>query len=278
MAILINYKDFQSGVYLLVGGQGTGKTSLAVAIARHLYKYCRKKDYNTSKEYIDNLNNSREYNLKLSKHSIYTNFDMQLDRRGRVHSHYIDTTCFGLPNSEYEVVHFPFGSTIIIDEADVILSCKDMKFRRYIVNLLKYARHNGLRVILISQRLTALQKRVRELVQYVFFCNEQKVSSFFGFVYRIKWRLTVLDNFARQLLEIKKECGCEITKKEMKQSFVSCKYSTWGNVFKRYDSYVGRAYFLKDLKQFEYIPQPIFEFNKKSIDNYCKMHPLVDTE
>ncbi len=278
MVSITDYKFFKPGVYAFCGGQGAGKTSLAVLIARLLYKHDRKKDVLNAQGYVDIYNRVNGLNLRLSSHIIYTNFDVFLDKKRDVHGHYIDTTCFGLPNSEYSTVHFPFGSTIILDEADTILTCKDARFRRYIVSLLKYARHNGLRLIFICQSFSSLQKRIRDLIQYVVFFKKSKISKFFGFIFRIKWRFDVLDNFEKQFLDIKHECGCPVSLKEVKSCFKSYKLKKFCNVFKYYDSHSGRVYFFKNLKTYEFIKQPIFDFSKESIDNYIKMHPLSDID
>lgn len=275
---MIKPKIIPPGVYVFVGGQGAGKTSLAQGVVRIIYKYYQKGINKEAQAQVDALNASKDYKLTLAKHNIYTNFLSYLDKKHKVTTHYIDTTCFGLPNKEYKVVHFPYGSTIVIDEADIILSCKDNRFRRYIIALIKYARHNNLRLIFIVQSFSALQKRVRELVQFVFFINKQIVKKFFCCIYKIKWLISVLDNFQRQFLEIKKECGCTISEKEMNSCFTSFKFKYRGNVFKTYDSEIGKAYFLSGLKRYEYVQHPIFNYDRKSIEEFCLAHPLADLD
>ena len=262
------------GQFILVEGeQGVGKTAELTAFARVIYKKLNKKLMRDTIAYTEMLNSTGDYNLKLAKHCIFSNFDILLDAKKNVHTHFIDMSKLGLPNLDFKVQYFPRGSIILIQEAALLAYCRDYKtLNRYLINLLRYFRHFKLTVIFDCQTIEDLDKAIRKLIVWDFYidyriCHKKWFCKpvYIWHFYRIR---NQLNNRIAKLSQM----GVKINIPIVQECVFKCK----GYIHDFYDSFEAVPYFLKGLVQYEFLPHPKKSLDRKSVEEYCKAHPLVN--
>ena len=274
------------GLFAFIGKQGAGKTSMASAMLCNDYKYHHLERYEESSMFIDELN-SNGFNLHMPKNKcIYYSPDpILLDKRRGVETWYIDPEKFKLPNLKEDVQYVPRGSVVFLPEFDNIINCRDWKnMSPYLIALAKYARHWDLTIIIDFQCWLQLDASWRRLMMYTCFIYD----SFFDekwkwlkWVFHIKpkriWKYIWCDN---QLNSFVKDLGTmEIDKKLVKELAKlvaeNKKYVFKGDIFERFESTSGYRYFLRGIKDFQYIPHKRSLLSPEGIEEYCKTHPVV---
>ena len=136
------------GVYVVRGPQGVGKTSFCTALLCADYKKWAKYRTSQGKWLADIYYKSNKVRLDISDRLYFSNIKILLNKKKNLTTHYVDVQRLGLPNGDFEVQYLPRGSVVYIQEADVLLFCRDFAtLNTYLINLLKYVRHNLLTVI-----------------------------------------------------------------------------------------------------------------------------------
>ena len=270
-------EPLQSGVYVIRGEQGVGKTSFATALLCSDYRRHRKYRAKQARGLAQQFFAESKIKLNISDNLYFSNIDILLDKRRNIHTHYIDVQRLGLPNPDYEVQYLPRGSVVFIQEADILLFCRDYQsLNNYLINLLKYVRHNLLTVIFDCQTDGALDKAVRRLVVGIYHieCTYQK--RFLLFWKPQTWKFLYIQNQLNEVLKDLAEIGVKIDISVVERG----KFRYFGNVFKRYNSFSGVPYFLKGIEKvgYEYLPHPKSNFSIEGINEFCELHPLERPE
>ena len=274
------------GLFALIGKQGAGKTSGAVAMLCNDWKYHHLDRFNECKQFTDELNKNG-FDLHLCKNkTIYFSSDcIILSKKPYIETWYIDPEKFKLPNLKEDVQYVPRGSVIFLPEFDNIINCRDWKsMSPYLVALAKYARHWDLTIIIDFQVWLQLDASWRRLMMYTLFVYETYDSTrwlWFKKIFHIKnkryWRWLWCDNqlnaFVKDLGTM--TCSERIIKKLKKHVCMIKKYIFKGVIFERYESQSGYRYFIRGIKDYVFISHKKIDNSPKGIEEYCQSHPVV---
>ena len=270
----IRQEAFPSGVYVVRGPQGVGKTSFCAALLCADYKRWTKWRTSQGKTlatayYLDN-----RIKLDISDRLYFSNIKILLNKRKRLYTHYVDVQRLGLPNPDFKVQYLPRGSVVYIQEADVLMFCRDyQELNAYLINLLKYVRHNLLTIIFDCQVDSALDKAVRRLTVGIYHIESSYDGRFLLFWKVRRWKFIYIHN---QLNDVVKELATVGVK--IKISVVERgKFRCFGNIFERYNSFSGVPYFLHGIEKigYEYLEYPPEGFRIKNIESFVSAHPLI---
>ena len=262
------------GFYLVCGPQGVGKTSFCSSLLADDYKKWRKYRVGLAKEVADEYYRENRIRLDITNRPYFSNIKILLDKKKQVYTHYIDIQKLGLPNPDFDVQYLPRGSVVYIQEADVLLFCRDyQELNEYLINLLKYVRHNQLTIIFDCQVFGALDKAVRRLTMGVYHIERSYDARFFFFWKVRKWKFLYIDNQLNDVLKELSEMGVSRKITAVKNG----RYKVFGNPFLRYNSFSGRPYFLKGIDKvgYQYQDHPTESLSVADIDIYDVLHPLV---
>lgn len=274
------------GLFALIGKQGAGKTSGAVAMLCNDWKYHHLERFNECKQFTDELNkNGFDLHLCKNKTIYYSSDRIILSKKPYVETWYIDPEKFKLPNLKEDVQYVPRGSVVFLPEFDNIINCRDWKsMSPYLVALAKYARHWDLTIIIDFQVWLQLDASWRRLMMYTLFVYETydiKRWLLFKRIFHIKnkryWRWLWCDNqlnaFVKDLGTM--TCSEKIIKKLKKRVCMIKKYVFKDCIFDRYESQSGYRYFVRGIKDYVFIPHNKIDNSPAGIEEYCKSHPVV---
>ena len=268
-------KKLAPGFIVFRGPQGVGKTSLAVAMLCNDYKYhnaTRTSDARAFAYDYKRANNGKT--LTIARHLYFTNIKVTLDPRRKIYTHYTDTQRLALPNLLHTVQHFPPHSVVFIQEADTQLFNRLYKdTSKYLIDLLKYVRHNGMTIIFDTQQDSALDKAVRRLAMQVYHVLEQSAVKFLWFELGRRWSFLIINNFLNDAVKDLASIGVHVKLNVVTKG----SYRYRGNVFDRYDSYSGQAYFLRYLDDYTFPEHPKESLAQADIEAYCAAHPLTSS-
>ena len=125
----------------------------------------------------------------------FSNNKIILDKRRGIETWEVDLPRLGLPNDDFEVQYLPRGSAVFIQEADILAFCRDWEtLNNYLVNLIKFVRHNLITLFFDMQVGGALDKALRRLLVGMYYVVKSGVSRFFIFWKRQKWKFLYIRN------------------------------------------------------------------------------------
>ena len=273
----IRKEPLPSGLFVVRGPQGVGKTSLCAALLSADYKKWTKWRTEQGQALANSYYQDNRIKLKISDRLYFSNIKIMLNKRKRLYTHYVDIQRLGLPNPDFKVQYLPRGSVVFMQEADILLFCRDyQELNTYLINLMKYVRHNLLTVLLDCQVDSAIDKAVRRLTVGVYHIETSYDTRFFLFWKVRKWKFIYIHN---QLNDVIKELAAVGVK--IKISVVERgRFRFFGNVFERFNSFSGVLYFLHGIEKvgYEYLDYPRETFSVRDIENFVKMHPLTRPE
>jgi len=273
----IKESPLPSGVFVVRGPQGVGKTSFCAAILCGDYKNWRKWRTQQGQSLADEYYQSNKVRLQISDRLYFTSIKILLDKRRKLYTHYIDVQRLGLPNPDYPVQYLPRGSVVYIQEADVLLFCRDYQsLNDYLINLLKYVRHNLLTIIFDCQVDSALDKAVRRLTVGLYHIEESYDKRYFLFWKRRFWRFIYIKNQLNEAVKELATVGVKINLSVVERGRLRYK----GNIFERYNSFSGVPYFLNGIDKvgYEYLPFPNETYRIEDINSFLALHPLERPE
>lgn len=274
------------GLFAIIGKQGAGKTSLATAMLCNDWKYHHLERFEECK-FFTNCLNKDGFNLHLPKNkTIYYSPDtIILSQNPYVETWYINPEKFKLPNLKEDVQYVPRGSVVFLPEFDNLINCRNWKeMSPYLVALAKYARHWDLTIIIDFQCWLQLDASWRRLMMYTLFIYDTYDDNKFLWLKRLfhiklkrRWKYIWTDN---QLNSFVNDLSAMRTDKKLVKSLSrrvsrNEKYVFKGCIFERYESQSGYRYFLRGIKDYEYIPHKRVDNSPCGIEEYCQSHPLV---
>lgn len=274
------------GLFAFIGKQGSGKTSLAAAMLCNDFKYHYLERYEESKAFINELNhNGFALHLPKNKCLYFSPDPILLSKKHNIETWYIDPTKFKLPNLKEEVQLVPRGSVVFLPEFDNIINCRDWRnMSPYLIALAKYARHWDLTIIIDFQVWLRIDKSWRDLMMYTCFIYDSYWKDKWAWLLKLLhlpikrvWNYLWCDNqlnaFVKDLSNMK--TNKRLVKKLSKFVAKDKRYVFKGNIFTRYESTSGFRYFLRGIKDYEYISHEKSDISPEGIERYCQKHPLV---
>ena len=262
------------GVFVVRGPQGVGKTSFCTAMLCADYK--KWTSYRTEQgQWLAKLYEeaNKGIKLKVSDRLYFSNIKILLNKKKHLNTHYVDVQRLGLPNGDFEVQYLPRGSVIYIQEADVLLFCRDYAtLNTYLINLLKYVRHNLLTIIFDCQVDSALDAAVRRLTMGLYHIERSYDTRFFLFWKIRRWKFMFINYQLNEVMKDLAEMGVKKKVSVLQKGTFRC----FGNIFARYDSFSGLPYFLYGIEKvgYKYLPYPPNGFTVEDINAFVLAHPL----
>lgn len=273
----LKHAMFNSGFFAICGEQGAGKTSLATAILREDYRRHRKARKALAMELAAKYKAANGIKLEISDTLYFSNNKIVLDKRRGILTWEIDIQRLGLPNEDYDVQYLPRGSFVFIQEADILAFCRDWEsLSNYLINLIKFVRHNLITLVFDMQVGGALDKALRRLLVGMYYVVGSGIRRFLLFWKRQVWKFLYIRN---QLNAVVKELSSVGVNPRIKIAEWG-KFRCRGNVFGYYDSFSGIPYFLRGIEKvgYEYRRHCDGDLSIKGIENYCLAHPLERPE
>lgn len=273
LTALLKHTPLPAGFYAICGEQGAGKTSLASALFCVDYKRHRKERKAMALNLANRYYAANGVKLRIDDTLYFSNNKIILDKRRGVETWEIDLQRLGLPNGDYQVQYLPRGSCVFIQEADVLAFCRDWEsLSNYLINLIKFVRHNLITLIFDMQVGGALDKALRRLLMGMYYVVESGVTRFLIFWRRQTWKFLYVRN---QLNAVVKELSALGEKIKVKVAEWG-KFRIWGDIFDRYDSFSGEPYFLDGIEKvgYEYRSHVDGDLSIAGIKAYCAAHPL----
>lgn len=270
-------EDYSDCIITVTGIQGAGKTSWVVDFVREIYRRQNKHRARESNVFIDELNSLKVdgkkcYNLAKSpqNHYIYTGapFSFILDKKFRVITQSIDPKLIGLPDNKGSFDYIPYGSIIIVDEADEVWPNREWQSTPpETIQLLKYIRHNHITLILLCQVLGNLDKKFRELtMQHYHIYYRQIKKRWLFFKPKLIWHYYV--TYPQEILMVQNLA--EVGLDKIKPRVEYFKYVSKENPHKYYVSRSGLPLFLRNINNYKYDVIPVCpELDRKTVAEVC---------
>lgn len=270
----IRQEPLPSGVFVVRGPQGVGKTSFCAALLSADYKRWTKYRTEEGKKLARDYYKDNNIKLNISDRLYFSNIKILLNKKKKLYTHYIDVQRLGLPNPDFEVQYLPRGSVVYIQEADVLMFCRDyQELNAYLINLLKYVRHNLLTVIFDCQVDSALDKAVRRLTVGIYHIEKSYDGRFFLFWRVRRWKFIYIHNQLNDVVKELATVGIKIKLSVVQRGRFRC----FGNIFERYNSFSGVPYFLNGIEKVNYVYKefPKETFSIKDVGEFIQAHPLI---
>ena len=274
---IIRQEPLQSGVFVVRGPQGVGKTSFCSAMLRADYKKWTKWRTAQGEALAQAYYAANKIRLDVSDRLYFSSIKICLNKRKRLYTHYVDVQRLGLPNPDFEVQYLPRGSVVYIQEADVLLFCRDYQsLNEYLINLLKYVRHNLLTVIFDCQVDSALDKAVRRLTVGIYHIETSYDGRFLLFWKVRRWKFIYIHNQLNEAVKELATVGIKIKLSVVERG----KFRCFGNIFEYYNSFSGVPYFLWGIEKhgYKYLDYPRETYTIADVEAYVKAHPLERPE
>lgn len=273
------------GLIALIGCQGVGKSSCGHAMLANDYKYHGQERYEECTDYIRTLNKNG-FNLHLAKNKVmyFCSDRSLLNKKKNIETWYIDPAKFKLPSSNEDkfVQYVPRGSVIFLPEFDNVVGCRDWRsMSPYLVALAKYARHFDLTIVIDFQVWLQLDASWRRLMMFTNFIYESYwCNKFLWFKKRRCWRSIWIDNQLNNFCKDLRSTGIasKFVDKLLTSSITEHEYYFKDNIFEYYDSFSGSAFFIRGIKDYEFIPHEKNILSPDGVEKYCKMHPITRPE
>lgn len=271
----IKKEPLESGLYVVRGHQGVGKTSFCTALLCEDYKRWREWRVEQARELADEWarDNKGKPKLKISDRLYFTNIKILLDKKRKLYTHYVDVQRLGLPNNDFKVQYLPRGSVVFIQEADILLFCRDYDtLNTYLINLFKYVRHNLLTVYLDCQVGSMVDIAVRRLTVGIYHIEKSYDGRFLFFWKTRKWKFIYIENQLNDVVKELASVGVNIKLSVVHRG----RLRVFGNIFERYNSFSGVSYFLNGIENvgYEYLEFPKETLKVEDIRAFVKAHPL----
>lgn len=255
--------DISDRIITISAPQRTGKSSFIVGFIHQFFKYQNKYRFKETNEFIDMLNGikvDRKTVYRLSKnshgHYIFTseNFPFILDKKFKYKTIEINPKRLGMPNEKKQFIHIPYGSIIIVDEADKYWPNRDWQSTpSEFIEFLKYIGHNHLTLILITQVYGNLDKKIRELsMEHYHILGRVIKPKRWWFREKFIWYYDI--TYPQEILRYQdfKDLGMDVPSPQV----THCKFVYKDNPHKYYNSKSGLPLFLYNIEDYTYLPHP----------------------
>lgn len=268
------YKPFVQENCLILGDTGAGKTSFVVAQAIEYHKTMDKViRKNLGPLYAHLQSQGYPVDIDMIPTFVYSDTAILLNKRNYLMSNHADFLRLGIPDTEEypNVAKYPLGAYFVFDETGPKADSRDWNdFNRNLSAYLTLHRKAYQSLNLVVQNFSRIDKRIREnvhVIKYVVGMTQFHIP--FTKFYKTTWHYI-------EYIGPERYFNCENGKMPtlFSDNIQYKKFSTWTNVFERYDSRAEIAYFLRTKKPFEIEQSIPFMLTNEGIQEYLTSHPL----
>lgn len=277
-----------TGFYIIAGKQRIGKTSLSTAVMITDYLYHGNERLDEARAEI-NYMNAIDSSWQLHAPPIaYRSKDVvHMDPRRGVDTLHIDITQFGLPGGKLNVQYLPPGTFLNFPELDADLNCREwVKTPMEIIDAIKWQGHQNLTIMADMQSFGRVDAALRELTTDLWYVVDRKDK-----YERVKWwsRRKKLASTEWTFLWLKPQENAMFRdvlrndlppniekwlRKRVMEGCRICRFTFEGNIYERYNSNSGKAYFYSGLDDFYVESHTPGDYRRESIEAFCKNNPL----
>lgn len=269
-----------SGVYLIIGPQGSGKTSLMNAVIDTDFKYhgsARLNDARTEIKKLNALEQSNPYKLTCPACAYRTRTKLMLSN-GKP-TYHTDISQFGLPQGQQGVQYFPVSTVIGCDEVDSFMDCRKwQEDKQYIIDGMKYIRHQNLVLFMDAQSFDKCDADIRRLVTDVWYITKKKDIyerrrwwKKHQELVRTEWTFNWIKQQQLQNAAKLRGLGIDISTDSYSRK---CKFIYEGNIYNRYNSLSGKPYWYAGIKDYEIEKHPMNSMSRAGVETFCKQNAL----
>lgn len=271
------------GVYIICGRQRSGKGSLGCAIMDVDATYHGGERYQLAQEFVDGLNDDYGYDLKLPEHLYYSKNKMYLTP-DYAETHHVDVLDVALPETA-EDMHFPPYAMFSLEELDGVMNARTWKSapekKANVIDGYKWGGHQNLTIMGDAQSFGRLDIAIRSLATDIFYIINRK--DFYSddiphrwwefrkrrepnHVVKTEWEFLWIKNQLYQEAVALSQYGDFINRDDC---IKKCKFVYDGNIYERYNSKSGQAYWYKNIKNFACATHPADSLSPEAVDDYC---------
>jgi len=271
------------GIYVICGRQRAGKGSLGCAIMDIDATYHSDERLMLAQAKVDELNEQDDYDLELPEHLYYSKNKMYLTP-DYIETYHVDVLDVALPETE-EDMHFPPYSMFNLEEMDAVMNARTWKDgankKANVIDGEKWGGHHHLTITGDAQVFARLDAAVRSLVTDIFYVlkrtdyySDDVPHKWYQFsarrednhVIRTEWEFLWIKNQVHQEASELSKFGDFIPNDDR---IKKCKFVYDGNIYERYNSHSGEAYWYKNIKNFACAPHPDDSLSRDAVNDYC---------
>lgn len=275
-------KMLPSGVYIIVGPQGVGKTSLMMAIMSTDFKYHGAERIQDAQADVAALNAlPQEHPFKLTAPACAYRTRTKLTLPNGKPTYHCDVSQFGLPEGQKDVQFFPKSTFLGFDEIDSFMDCRKwQQDKQSIIDGLKYIRHQNLVFLGDAQNFDKIDAAVRRLTTDLFYVTgKHDVWVTHKHLFRHPTRELVATEWTFYWVKQQQVANAAALKSKgfdiNEQSFVrKCKFIYQGNIYRQYDSLSGKPYWYNGLEKYEIEKHPTSGLTRDGIKQFVEQNAL----
>ncbi len=272
-----------TGLYVICGRQRAGKGSLCCAIMDTDATYHADERRSLAQEKIDDINKQDDYGLNLPEHLYYSKNKMYLTE-DYFETYHVDVLDVALPETEKDM-HFAPYSMFSLEEMDAVLNARTWKDgaqkKANVIDGYKWSGHQYLTILGDAQVHARLDAAARALTTDIFYIlrrkdyySDDEPRKWWQFarkednhVIRTVWDFIWIKNQLYQESQTLNQFGDFIKKDDY---IKKCRFVYEGNIYERYDSHSGKAYWYKNIKEFACAPHPDTSLSRDAVNDYCE--------
>lgn len=272
-----------TGIYVATGHQRAGKGSLCCAISDIDATWHGEARKQLAQDFVDKLNKQDDYELTLPEHLYYSKNKMYLTPE-YIETYHVDVLDVALPETEKDM-HFAPYSFFILEEMDAVMNARTWKDGEHkkanVIDGYKWGGHNNLVILGDAQVFARLDAAARALTTDIFYIlrrrdyySDDEPRKWWQFahkeenhVIRTEWEFLWIRNQMHQEAQALSKFG-DFIKPE--NYIKKCKLVYEGNIYERYNSKSGQAYWYKNIKEFACAPHPDDSMTRAAVDDYCE--------
>lgn len=274
-----------SGVYMIIGPQGVGKTSLMMAIMSEDYRYHGAERLVKARAEVAKMQAvDASYNSLSVPPCAYRSRTKLMLPNGKP-TYHIDISQFGLPEGQADVQYLPCSTFVACDEIDSYMDSRRwQEDKQYIIDGLKYIRHNDLVLMADAQSFDKVDIAIRRLTTDIFYVTDKRDiydkpkwwARFFPRADKRKiiateWHFLHIKQQLMDNAQRLKQLGIDTP---VSSYYRKCKFVFTGNIYKQYNSVSGKPYWYNGIKTYEVEQHPYNNLTRAGVEQWCNSNAL----
>jgi hypothetical protein len=278
-------EPLQSGVHVIIGPQGCGKTSFGMALACEDYRWHRDDRLAEARKEVAKMQAvDASYNSLRVPACPYRTRTRLFLPNGKP-TYHIDISQFGLPEGQADVQYLPKSTFVFCDEIDSFMDSRRwQEDKQYITDGFKYVRHHDITFVGDAQCFDKIDISIRRLTTDIYYITSKK--DYYNQpkwwaklvprarerkIIRTEWRFIHVKQQLMSNAQQLKSLGIETP---VSSYFRKCKFVYEGDIYSQYNSYSGAPYWYNGIKIYEIEEHPHNNLTRAGVEQWCKSNAL----